>query len=95
MKKKIMENDRSKNEQVDLEAAFRIFMTRQMFPWNEILCTAEQTVAKDSRQLAEDKLSELLSRSEWTATAVIQKVQGRAESWGYDKELDHTRLWVN
>lgn len=91
MKNKTMERMKSQ-EALDIETLFGRLLNRQMFAWENKSRTIGRTII-DSSQLRTRETLEQLRRNINTETGqVIEKISGRAGSWGYGKYLDHSRL---
>ncbi len=86
-----MENMKRK-ENINIDALFGRLLDRQLFPWKNQQLTISETIEIDSQVEASETIDRLTQSLNIKAKNAIERIKGRAESWGYSKYLDH--LWL-
>lgn len=84
----------NKKENINIDVLFGRLLDRQLFPWENTKITIYQSILQNSQTETRDTIDRLKQFSNITAFSVIDKIKGRAESWGYNKYLDHLWLFV-
>ncbi len=90
--KNMKEMNRKENE--NIEILFGRLLEAQLFPWENKIVTIYDSILESSKVETQEILNKLKLFSNVTANSVIEKIKGRTESWGYDKYLDHLRLFA-
>lgn len=82
-----------KNQETgDIEALFGRLLDRQMFPWENKQRAIGEAIITRSKLQAKETLAQLNQGVGLRASEVIERIEGRAESWNYGEFLDHLRL---
>mgnify|MGYP001589503444 FL=1 len=84
----------NRKEIINIDVLFGRLLDRQLFPWENDTVTIYQSILESSQVETRDTIDKLKQFSNITANTVIDKIRGRAESWDYNKYLDHLRLFV-
>lgn len=68
-------------------------MTQQSDSENRLLLTWKEQVALSAKQFANKTINTINGNIDFNLQSIINKVKSKAKTFGYQKYLDHFRLW--